>query len=61
MDRHYKEAWEELTAKDAPFAWSETEIRNHLPEFMILLLQILSTFGKCQLPIRRKRLPDLWD
>tara|TARA_Y100000590_G_scaffold23182_1_gene26632 strand:- start:103 stop:1824 length:1722 start_codon:yes stop_codon:yes gene_type:complete len=29
VDRHYKEAWEELTAKGAPFAWSETEIRNH--------------------------------
>ena len=30
MDRHYKEAWEELTAKGAPFSWSNIEIRNHM-------------------------------
>ena len=30
MDRHYKEAWEELTAEGAPFSWSNIEIRNHM-------------------------------
>jgi acyl-CoA synthetase (AMP-forming)/AMP-acid ligase II len=30
VDRHYKEAWEELTAKGAPFSWSNIEIRNHM-------------------------------
>ena len=30
MDRHYKEAWEELTAKGAPFSWSDIEIRNNM-------------------------------
>ena len=30
MDRHYKDAWEDLTAKGAPFSWSQIEIRNHM-------------------------------
>ena len=28
MDRHYREAWEELTAPGAPFAWSVTDVRG---------------------------------
>ncbi|MCH2415542.1 MAG: acyl--CoA ligase [Acidimicrobiales bacterium] len=30
MDRHYKEAWEELTAKGAAFSWSNIEISNNM-------------------------------
>ena len=28
MDRHYREAWDELTAPGAPFAWSVTDVRG---------------------------------
>ena len=28
MDRFYREAWEELTAPGAPFAWSVTDVRG---------------------------------
>jgi len=28
VDRHYREAWDELTAPGAPFAWSVTDVRG---------------------------------
>ena len=28
MDRHYREAWDEMTAQGAPFAWSVVDIRG---------------------------------
>ncbi len=53
MDRHYKDAWEELTAKDAPFAWSEIQIRNHFarvydsaPESLIEIWKMSAAYGE---------------